>query len=185
MLHPLVSSLDVARYKDPDAVADAFTWHAGMSSWDRLARAWGHSDDWESDDMGACASIYPLDAVDRRLLALAQSLDSYRGRLNDLAHRRYLAREMGHPEPIARAVLYAPDDSDVWAYVRADDRGAWTLWTGSRAECEGWLAEWVAEWAAENVAENVAERCGVCGCVLDNDDEHADACDACAAVMLG
>lgn len=144
MMIPLVTATDLERYELPDDVADAFAPSAWMSCADRLARAWGHAYDYETDDMGAAASIWPMDATDLRLYAVACQLD--------------FTREIA-PRPVH--LPYDPDPRiERWAYVRSDDRGFWDLKTGTSDEVTAWLAGWVAQ--------NVPAYCDECGEYVDD-----------------
>ena len=159
MMHPLLSNLDCERYECSDAIADAFIAGGGMGYYDQLARAIGHADDYETDEMGACASIYETDAVDRRLYALAATLDFVHASNYD---RSALGRS-GHafiPWPYMVT-------GDEWIYVRSDDRGFWDAIPTDEETARRWLAEWVDA--------NVPTYCE-CG---EACEDRGDPCPAC------
>lgn len=160
MFHPLVSNFDLDRYEHPDAVADAFApGSVGMSHRDQLARAWGHDYDYASDEMGAAASVYQLDATDLRLLAVAAQLDFAAA----IAPRpMMLPYARPHVETRGRA-----DDGTRFAYVRSDDRGFWDLIVATEAVAYEMLAEWREA--------NEPIYCQSCGEPIDPD--AGDCCD--------
>lgn len=144
----------------------AFEPATGMSCTDQLVRAWGHDDNYESDDNGACASWFLLDSTDRRLLAVAATIDHTHAANCD---RRLLGRS-GHafvPLP------YAVGDREA-LFVRSDDRGFWNGVECSADEARRYLAEWAEV--------NVPTYCDACSSPMSDDeaDAYGDACERCA-----
>lgn len=115
-----------------------------VSTVDRLTRWIGHADDWESDDMGACASVVELTDTERVLYAIASEIDWQR------------AGELG-------SVLTGEDVPGPWCFVRNDDCGFWdATMCGTEDEAREYLADWVRE--------NVPPTCDECGDEFDPDE---------------
>jgi hypothetical protein len=189
MMHPIVSNMDLGEYEMGDVVRLAISSSSpgAMSSWDSLARAIGHDYEYESDGQGAAASAYALTATDRRLFAIAATLDHVRSRYSrwvGAAPNEWDNRPtMLHAGPYAPIRAVAPDlvGSD-WvdgpathAYVRSDDRGFWSMIPTTADGAATMLAGWVAE--------NVPDYCEVCGATIDDDATVRDACPSCLAAM--
>lgn len=154
----------------------------GMSAVDSLARAIGHADEYETDEMGAACSVYPLTDGDRVAFLLAAMADSARW-------SAYESEMLGRPTR-ERSYVVGADGWELapvgsWAYVRSDDRGFWdVIFCDSEAEARSMLAYWVRL--------NVPTYCDSCETELEREPYYGDdgvvnaypesgLCDSCAA----
>ncbi len=128
MLIPLLTTTDLTSCEFPDLLADALIGADWRTRRDAVARAIGHADDWESDGMGACASVVHLTYGEQLAYHVATALDVG----IDPRESHSIVRA---ERALGRYVMF----------VRSDDHGFWdAIGPTTRKVADGYLSEWVA-----------------------------------------
>lgn len=130
---------------ESESVADC-TPSAGMSAVDQVTRAIGHAYDYESDEMGAAASVVKLTDSERVAYVLATAADYQRARDWEAETLASLRGSVPLPSPVLELETFPLPGQ--WSYVRSDDRG---FWDAIHCATEGDARSLLADWVAENV----------------------------------